>query len=266
MNILLPTDFSANSNNAATYALQYFKGLPCNFHLLHVGLYTEERTKTKVNSLPATVKARFDQLISELQSIKKDTSHNFQAFYKNDFLIEAVRQYVSENNIDLILMGTKGVSNKEDVILGKNTSDVLMKVKCPALAISENAVFKARPEILFPTDYKIQYNSKMLEPLFTLSNHAKASIKILELFNSELEPSAEQIVNRNFLYNSFGHGVPGVQTIYSFRNSNFFESNENVDMIVMAAKSLNLCQRLLKNNTQNQIPFIRKRPMLVLHG
>lgn len=265
MNILLPTDFSANSKNAATYALQYFYGVPCNFHLLHVGPLTSEKTDT----IPAAVQQQFDKILSELELIKKDSRHTFQVLYKSDYLIEAVREKVIEKKIDLILMGTKGETNKEGVVIGKNTSDVLMKVKCPALAISENAVFKTHHEILFPTDYKIQYNSKMLDTLFTLSNHSKASIKILELFNSEKEPSAEQIINKTFLYNSFSQETPKVQTFYSLKNSDhssLFVSNENVDMIVLAAKNLNLCQRLLKNNSKNQIPFIKQLPMLVLHG
>ena len=41
MNILLPTDFSENSRNAAAYALQFFKDTPCNFYLLHVLLYRQ---------------------------------------------------------------------------------------------------------------------------------------------------------------------------------------------------------------------------------
>ena len=34
--ILLPTDYSENSRNAIRYALEFFKGQPCTFTLLHV--------------------------------------------------------------------------------------------------------------------------------------------------------------------------------------------------------------------------------------
>ena len=42
-------------------------------------------------------------------------------------------------------------------------------------------------------------------------------------------------------------------------------ANRNVDMIVLAAKNLNLCQKFLQND-QNDIPFINQLPLLVLHG
>ncbi|MFT4833127.1 MAG: nucleotide-binding universal stress UspA family protein, partial [Psychroserpens sp.] len=35
-NILVPTDFSEDSFNAVTYALELLKKSPCNFYLLHV--------------------------------------------------------------------------------------------------------------------------------------------------------------------------------------------------------------------------------------
>lgn len=137
------------------------------------------------------------------------------------------------------------------------------------MAISENAVYKSYKEILFPTDYKIHYNQKMLETLLKLKNFSKASVKILELFNSDGEPSEEQVTNKSFLQKSFSPDIPKVQTFYSSQSTdttNLFETNPNVDMIVMAAKNLNLCQRLLRNNSQTQIPFIKQLPLLVLHG
>lgn len=269
MNILLPTDFSANSRNAAAYAFQYFAGIPCTFHLLHVSPISSEKAGIGQGTFPSEIQQKFNELFLYPEFSKTEACHSFQIHHKEDYFIEAIRALVAEKNIDLILMGTKGATNNRGIILGKNTSDVIVKVKCPALAISENAVFKAHHQILFPTDYKIQYSDKMLNTLFTLSQLSKASIKILEIFSSEKEPSAEQIINRTFLYNSFTSGIPPVQTFYALKNTDhksLFHTNENVDMIVMAAKNLNLCQRLLKNNSSNQIPFIKQLPMLVLHG
>ena len=166
-------------------------------------------------------------------------------------------------------MGTKGSTNESKHVVGKHTADVMMKVKCPALAISEKAIFKAHREVLFPTDYKIHYSPKMLETLLSITSLSKAKIKILELYNNEKEPSAEQIANRIFLQNSFSPDVPNTQAFYPLKqsdNNSLITGNEKVDMIVMAAKNLNLCQRLLRNQSADQIPMIRQLPLLVLHG
>lgn len=269
MNILLPTDFSENSRNAAAYALQFFREVPCTFHLLHV--LPVSTTAVGVNSsiIPVEIQEKFDELLTWLSGINQNPEHSIQVSFKMNFLIEAVRQQVAEKNIDLILMGTKGASNKKGPIIGKNTSDIMMKVKCPAMAISEKAIYKDHKEILFPTDYKIHYSAKMLDALLVLKKHSKASVKILELFNSDKEPSDEQLANKMYLHNSFSPDKLQTQTFYSVKKTDtddFFLKNPDVDMIVMAAKNLNLCQKLLKNNSHNQIPFINQLPLLVLHG
>lgn len=269
MNILLPTDFSDNSRNAVAYAMQFFKEVPCTFHMLHVVHVPSGDLSGGNLGIPLGIQEQFDDLLQWIEDIKVNPNHTFNISFKINYFIEAVREQVTEKNIDLILMGTKGATNRKENTIGKNTSDVMMKVKCPAMAISEKAIFKGHKEILFPTDYKINYNTKMLDTLLVLTQLSKASVKILELFNSDQEPSQEQIANRTFLQTSFSPNTPLIQTFYSPKNSDhktIFTTNKNVDMIVMAAKNLNLCQRLLKNNSRNQIPFINQLPLLVLHG
>lgn len=268
MNILLPTDFSENSRNAAVYALQFFEGVPSSFHFLHVSPIPRDKLSNGHQIIPKGIKKKFDELLEWINGIKKNPEHHFQISYKVNYLIEAVREQVAEKNIDLILMGTKGVTNQKEIILGKNTSDVIMKVKCPALAISENAVYKPHQEILFPTDYKIRYSAKMLDSLKSFTSLSKTSVKILELFATDKEPNDDQLINKENLCNSFTPEIPEVQTFYSIKDSDpkvLFRANKNVDMIVMAAKNLNLCQKLLKTHNNHQIPFIRKLPLLILH-
>lgn len=268
MNILLPTDFSENSRNAAAYALQFFKDTPCNFHLLHVIPVPADKLLNEYMSMSPSVKENFDKLLNWLESIRTNPEHSFHICFKANYLIDAVRAKVQEKNIDLILMGTKGKTNNQGVVIGKNTSDVMMKVRCPVLAISENAVFKEHRQILFPTDYKIHYGSKMLRTLFNLASLSKANVKILELFNTEKEPLPDQVENRTFLQDSFSPRIPVLQTHYSSQEQNpkkIFLANRNVDMIVLAAKNLNLCQKFLQNDQKENIPFINQLPLLVLH-
>lgn len=267
-NILLPTDFSENSRNAVAYAMQFFRETPCTFHLLHISPPTDEGLNFGHLNMPESVKEEFQNIIKWINDVQVNPDHHFSTCYKVNFFIEAIREKVFEKNITLILMGTKGASNEKEIILGKNTSDVIMKVKCPTLAISENAVFQPHKEILFPTDYKIRYSSGMLNSLKNIAETSKTTIKVLELFSSNNEPGLDQIFNKQALMNSLSPDIPEIQTFYALTNADpesLFLTNRNVDMIVMAAKNLNLCQKLLKDHRNQHIPFIRKLPLLILH-
>ena len=267
-NILLPTDFSPNARNAAAYALQFFRETPCTFHLLHVIPVPTSRLSTTYLTTSPNVQEKFNELLDWLNSIKTNPNHKFSITFKANFLIEAVRSQVLEKNIDLILMGTKGATNKEGSVIGRNTSDVMMKVKCPILAISEKAVYKSPEEILFPTDYKIPYEGRMLNTLYDVVQRSKASVKVLELFTTDGEPTQEQKTNKQLLQSFFAPYEPILQTYYPSRDDGspeFFNGKNKSDMIVMAAKNLNVCNKLLQNHQGNQIPFIRQLPLLILH-
>ncbi|HET8887191.1 MAG TPA: universal stress protein [Salinimicrobium sp.] len=267
MNILLPTDFSDNAKNAAIYAMQLFREVPCHFHLLHVLQIPIGAVGSNHVQMSSGVKQQFDLLLDFLNSIKPNPEHQFHVSFKTNFLLEAVRQQVQEKNIDLILMGTKGATNAGASVIGKNTSDVMMKVKCPVLAISENAVFNGHREVLFPTDYKVSYGGKMLSTLLDFISMSKASVNILEIFNSEKEPTNEQGSNKIFLQNSFLPNTMRTQTYYRTKDdfSKVLQSNHKVDMIVLAAKNLDICYKLLNHQQNDPITFINKLPLLVLH-
>ena len=105
--------------------------------------------------------------------------------------------------------------------------------------------------------------------MLNLASLSKANVKILEIFNNEMEPSEEQIENREFLQDSFSPRIPVLQTYYTSKDQNpkkILVANRDVDMIVLAAKNLNLCQKFLRNEENENIPFINQLPLLVLHG
>lgn len=268
MNILLPTDFSENAKNAAAYALKCFAHVPCTFQLLHSLPVSQNKLEYEKVQVPAEFYATFEHFLTFLNAKKVNPHHEFKVVIKADYLIESVREQVRYNNIDLIIMGTKGISNRKTTIVGKNTSEIMTKVKCPLLAISEDAQFQEYKEILFPTDYKIHYNREMLHILLNLISNSMVSVKILEIFNSKTEPSQEQLEGRLWLKNFFKPEIPVFHSLYSPKNGNaktMFEKNKNVDLIALPAKNLNICQRLLTNHKSHQIPFINQLPLLILH-
>ncbi|HET8837920.1 MAG TPA: universal stress protein [Flavobacteriaceae bacterium] len=268
MNILLPTDFSENSKNAAIYALKFFEKVPCTFHLLHALSFSSEDSNMKEMNLPPEFYANFEQFLSLLNEEKVNPQHEFKFMFKTKYLIDAVREQVLEKKIDLIIMGTKGISNDEGSVIGKNTSDIMMKVKCPVLAISETAEFKEYREILFPTDYKIQYSGEMLDILLNMASMSNASVKIMELFESNATPSFEQRENKSSLQNYLAARTPVLpynQEGKEEKNSFYTSKNFSADMIALAAKNLNICQKLLLPGQNHQIPFIEKIPLLMLH-
>lgn len=277
-NILLPTDFSENSWNAIIYAIQFFENENCNFYLLHI----KSINRTDYNDAPLVLnKNDVDVLYSKpikedlhklLKRITKlastQKSHHFYTVIENTYFIDGIRKTIDEKQIDYIVMGTKGASGFEKIILGSNTADVVTKVKCNTMVIPENARFTTPTEIAFPTDFSLSHNLQVLEPIIEIIDRFKASLRILHINKNKTDLNDQQNKNKELLEEYFN------QHLYSFHYltnrkvedaiESFTESSA-INMVCMVAKNLNYFQQILFHSKVENITYHTDIPFLVLH-
>lgn len=278
MNILIPTDFSENSHNAMKFAMDYFADIPVNFYILHNSLKSpslkEEKSKGDGffkfpnNTLP--VQNTSEMLQEEIKTCKllaKNPNHLFYPLHENVLLVEAIRKHIEENEIDYILMGTKGASKTNRNEIGSNTSEVITKVKCPVFVIPENAMFNKIKNIAFLTDYNCIYRNKVISTLAESLQLQHAALRVLHIRSQNAVLTASQTDNKGFLHYFFKEAK---HSFHFLENKNIetgiqdFVETWEIDMIAIVAKNLNFIQRLLfkpiiDSTYQSEIPF------LVLH-
>ncbi len=143
-NVLIPTDFSENSWNAIRYALNFFEKEHCNFYVLHVNSaktgpknspslpYIEEIDKRHPNSSKKQLRKVLTRITAEFPENK---NHKFYTLTDDNFFITSIRKHIEEKKINLIVMGTKGASDGNELIIGSNTANVIVKVPCNTLII-----------------------------------------------------------------------------------------------------------------------------------
>lgn len=277
-NILLPTDFSENSWNAIKYAISFFEKTECNFYLLHVNrldslaisdasltlnetLITEVYTKTTKQKLRNVLK-------QILKLTPNDNIHKFFTLTDNGSFIESIRKNVNEKQIDCIVMGTKGASELEKIILGSNTADVITKVKCNVLAIPENAAYVTPKEIAFPTDYLLSNNLQVLKPMVDIIERFNSHLRILHISKSKADLNDDQKENKELLEDYLN---PNQFTFHHLNNKKVedavecFVESRAVNLICMIAKNLNYFQQILFHSKVENISYHVDIPFLVLH-
>jgi hypothetical protein len=67
-------------------------------------------------------------------------------------MIGVIEEVVKDHAIDLIVMGTRGVSGMEEFFIELNTEKVIRRVSCPVLAVPSSV--KSFNKIVFPTTLK----------------------------------------------------------------------------------------------------------------
>ena len=275
--ILLPTDFSSNSVNAIHYALNLFKDEKCTFYLLNVYRvpYVTSQDVAYVNTealmdleegLKETSEEKLKELIVKLTA-EGNKNHSFETISDYNFLSDSVKRIVGENNIDLIVMGTKGATGAKETFMGSNTGDIIMKVDCNVLAVPENVVYSEPKEITFPTDYEISYEPDDLSYLLSIAGKYNAAIRVLHVQDDPL--TEEQLNNKNNLETllegieySF-HTLTG--TSFETAVNSFTQSRGNIDMIAIIARHYGFFQRLFFRPKVEELSFHTRIPLLVLH-
>ncbi len=162
--ILVPTDFSEQANNALTIGIQLAKQSGAELHLLHVEEYVSDRGFSAMGDTESD-SSNMDKLyiLKLLEANKKrmlaliDTiDDSISVFHMVEVgqMYKMVRNYVTEQGVDLVIMGTHGASGFSEVLIGSNTEKVVRQVGCPVLSVRNlPEVFKLN-KIVFATNFE----------------------------------------------------------------------------------------------------------------
>jgi len=162
--ILYNTDFSDCSINAFVYALH----LADKFNAEIITLHTYTRPVIGSMYLPNTYQNIYAHLETDEFDMFKDTSKLLHIIAEkhqkehivNTFLmveentIDGILQTIKKEDVDIVVMGTKGATGLKEVFIGSITSHLMELSPCPVLAIPENADYvDGIKNILFSSDF-----------------------------------------------------------------------------------------------------------------
>ncbi|MEH6619194.1 universal stress protein [Maribacter arcticus] len=189
--IVLTTDFSENSWNAIFTALKIYADVDCHFFLLHayepstlnlLGTKSQQRLGVIYDSLSKHSEQELEEMFKYFEINHKNPKHKFTTISKSETLEEAVKEIVSQNDVDILMMGTQGATGAKEVFLGSNTVKVLKTIKnIPIFAIPSGFNFQKLRTIIFATDFTKPFNKNELNQITELANLWKAQIEIVHV-------------------------------------------------------------------------------------
>lgn len=275
--ILIPTDFSKNAWNAITYAADLFESEECTFYLLNVygttgytlGDLMVPEPGTKSYDDAATISQKGLEKVLELLKLREPNyKHTYKTISEFNEPLIAMKECVDEYDITMIIMGTKGASNKRGVLFGSNTITAMEKIRnCPVLGIPKEARIASVKEIVMPTSYKTHYKSKELSVLRTIAQLQDATICVLhvnpteELTNEQQEKKvllSECLEHTKYRF----HHLSGVDATIGVRN--FVESRDS-DMVAIINRKHAFFGSVFTAPMVKELGMFSKVPLLVMH-
>lgn len=261
MHVLLLTDFSVNAKKMQDYAINFFADSPTHFTLLHSKKPNSNRDKDPNYKNCNT----HQELEKELLILKSKIKPNQTAskVFINQNLVDSVRMFIKNSSTDMIFMGGKGRTSDSSRQFGKNTFDIVKKVRCPIMVIFKNSRIKIPSRVAFPLDNTNQIQDKYLTTLRKLSFWTSIKLSILEVPNNMLKSD----LLKNFNEKTFSKAFSDLE----FRLEKPHMNNNKVcyncikaDMIMFMAKNLNISNQIFDQLDTETTD--RQTPLLVLHA
>jgi len=184
MKILLPTDFSNNAKKAIDYAIQCFPN--ADFTLLHI-VYLHQAGSTMIvdinHELVKANQPKINELILQLK--QKNSQLKIKGKVDVGFFSQTIIELTQEIEIDLIILGTKGSSGLEEVLIGSNAADVVKNVNKPILIVPHNCEVKCPQHILLSSDFSPESQKKEMNLIDTIRTYFNAQLDLLHVFSSK---------------------------------------------------------------------------------
>jgi nucleotide-binding universal stress UspA family protein len=157
--ILVPIDFSECSIGALKIAVQIAKKTDAEIILLHlidlpsneVGMFHDGvPTGPAALVLMNSARAKFTELFEQdfLKDVKVDDYVDFNKPF------EGISEYAKEKDVDLIVMGSHGVSGIDSFFVGSNTEKVVRTSEIPVLVIKKFVEHFDLKNVVFASSFK----------------------------------------------------------------------------------------------------------------
>lgn len=114
---------------------------------------------------------RRKEQVAELKEKYKDKKFTFNAKLKLGNAFKSISESILEENPDLVVMGSKGSSGVEEVLIGSNTEKIVRTANCPVVTVKSATDPTKFKKIVFASDFKededeIARRMKNLQSLF----------------------------------------------------------------------------------------------------
>lgn len=259
MNIIVPTDFSAISINAAHFAAKMLSGqYEATLILYHVYSHEKESAEARAN-----LQQLKEQLIGEnILKIETVTEES------NDF-IESLDRKVRYLGATLVVMAINEKSRLEQVISSSNSLRMIEKNLCPVMVIPHDARYHQIKNVALASDFKDVQNSIPLVPVKKVLNIFNPQLHIVNI-NSEIYVSLneEYLAQRKIMLDMFREFNPEFYfiTTYDFHETlRQFIDDKNIDLVVTFPRRHSFINNLIKGNNTKKLVFESSVPVLAAH-
>jgi nucleotide-binding universal stress UspA family protein len=264
--IIFPTDFSKNADKAMLYAVAVAKALQAR--IIAVNAFDLPYSQNVMStSLLDIMRETSEKGLKQVAQKLEPTGVEYQTRSMMGNPIRVVKDLAKYYDNCMIVLGTKGASGIEEILIGSNTASILHSVSVPVLAIPITANFKGIKRIVYASDFQSKRNERALNRLATLARALGAEVNILHVQVEEgevLEPQREK-------FERILGDIPHSFHIEKAQEKNVeqaildFGKGHDACMIALMARKHGFIEGIFHSSVTSKVAFHSTCPFLALH-
>ncbi|GAB5523709.1 MAG: universal stress protein [Roseivirga sp.] len=270
--ILVPVDFSDCSKNALRYAIELAQRVNAQLHLIHsyyipvpsadIAVVVDNREQLDQEQVIRDAWVALANEVPELGRI------NYTHETRMGFLSNVVLTVLEKRPVDLIIMGTKGCTNRLDYFLGSNAYNVARDANTPVMVIPKAHTFSGFKKIAIAADYHQIKELNNLELVKSIATDFQSEVHLLHI--SEAPQSldieeAEEALSLKEYFSDLNHQFDFITESKVVEGIENYAKENQVDLTVIIPRHHNLFERLFKKRITRASVLNAHMCTLVLH-
>jgi len=252
--ILIPTDFSENSNYALEYGSFIAKAKGSRLIILHI---TKDQASVSAQ-LNATRKLPFFKGM-DVQILTREGKS----------ISKTINRVGIEFNVGLIIMGSNGVSNVGELLLGSNTENVIRKSQFNVLTIKHKMLSLELSTVLFPSDFSPE-SYQVFETVKSFADMFGAKIHLLRVVTSDRKKGSKTIDEKmnTFIKHFKLEQGSYEKVIYNDKTRELgvlnYSIDVDIDMIAIGSHGKGIVRKLVKESISQDLVRDTFKPILTV--
>ncbi len=275
--VLIPTDFSDNAWDALTYAIRLFDDIPCRFYILNTYQISTSRTTNTMHKerdthmyrmLKETSEKELKKIENYLNNNLLNDKHEYKIISKTGALLTIIKQLISDENIDMIVMGTAGATGAKEIFMGSNTVKMIKHIdSCPIISVPLKYEYEEPERLIFATDFKRHFNKAELNCLIELQLIHNFEISVLHVKKENMLDNIQQ-QNKDVLKQCLDNGNTVFEEILTHTTIadaiNNYTEEHTVNIVCLLNYEHSFIEKLTHEPIIKKISFHSAIPLLIL--
>ncbi|WP_440951468.1 universal stress protein [Methanococcoides sp. FTZ1] len=137
--ILIATDGSENVKNAISYGIEIAKATGCKVHAVYVVSDEHAEVARRDLGFAKAIEEHLSDIgkraTEDIEEAGKETGIKVESVLLKGRPVEEIIDYAKKNDVDMIVMGTLGLTGVERLLIGSVAENVVRHSKVPVLVV-----------------------------------------------------------------------------------------------------------------------------------